>query len=168
MARCNVIYTDADGTVSRASFMELETEFTHIVAETLISQFATGDWMAANHADRIAGDKTVFKTSRFTPCKCDFVNGEKPLWDIRQASPCAMRKPIPSRIITYACMCNLPVFYFPICRTLTGQCVGGLVLTPSFLISSDFGFTSIPYFQVIDDTKDAQVNLYKYQYRALQ
>ena len=39
-------------------------------------------------------------------------------------------------------------------------------LTPSFLISSDFGFTpSVPYFQVIDDTKDAQVNLYKYQYR---
>ena len=78
VARGNVIHTDADGTVSRANFMELETEFTHIVAETLISQFATGDWMAAEHADRIAGDKAVFKTSRFTPCKCDFANGEKP------------------------------------------------------------------------------------------
>ena len=65
VARGNVTYTDADGTLSRANFMELETEFTHI-AETLISQFPSGDWMAANHADRIAGDKAVFKTSRFT------------------------------------------------------------------------------------------------------
>ena len=168
VARGNVIHTDADGTVSRANFMELETEFTHIVAETLISQFATGDWMAADHADRIAGDKAVFETSRFTPCNCDFVNGEKPLWDIRASQ--SVRNEKTNTITHYNLrmhVLNLPVFYLPYLShpDWTVRRRSGF-LTPSFLISSDLGFTpSIPYFQVIDDTKDAQFNLYKYQYR---
>ncbi len=168
VARGNVIHTDADGTVSRANFMELETEFTHIVAETLISQFASGDWMAADHADRIAGDKAVFETSRFTPCKCDFVNGEKPLWDIRASQSVRNEK---TKTITHFNLrmhvLNLPIFYLPYLShpDWTVRRRSGF-LTPSFMISSDFGFTpSIPYFQVIDDTKDAQFNLYKYQYR---
>jgi len=168
VARGNVIHTDVDGTVSRANFMELETEFTHIVAETLISQFASGDWMAADHADRIAGDKAVFKTSRFTPCKCDFVNGEKPLWDIRASQSVRNEK---TKTITHYNLrmhvMNLPIFYLPYLShpDWTVRRRSGF-LTPSFLISSDFGFTpSIPYFQVIDDTSDAEFNLYKYQYR---
>ena len=168
VARGNVIHTDADGTVSRANFMELNTEFTHIVAETLISQFASGDWMAADHADRIAGDKAVFKTSRFTPCKCDFVNGEKPLWDIRATQSVRNEK---TKTITHYNLrmhvMNLPIFYLPYLShpDWTVRRRSGF-LTPSFLISSDFGFTpSIQYFQVIDDTSDAEFNLYKYQYR---
>ena len=168
VARGNVIHTDADGTVSRANFMELETEFTHIVAETLISQFASGDWMAADHADRIAGDKAVFETSRFTPCNCDFVNGEKPLWDIRASQSVRNEK---TKTITHFNLrmhvLNLPIFYLPYLShpDWTVRRRSGF-LTPSFMISSDFGFTpSIPYFQVIDDTKDVQFNLYKYQYR---
>ena len=115
VARGNVIHTDADGTVSRANFMELETEFTHIVAETLISQFASGEWMAADLADRIVGDKAVFKTSRFTPCKCDFVNGEKPLWDIRASQ--SVRKEKANTITHYNLrmhVLNLPDFYLQI------------------------------------------------------
>ena len=62
---------------------------------------------------------------------------------------------------------NLPIFYLPYLShpDWTVRRRSGF-LTPSFLISSDLGLTpSIPYFQVIDDTKDAQFNLYKYQYR---
>ena len=168
VARGDVTHTDADGTVSLAKFMELKTEFTHIVAETLISQFATGDWMAAEHADRIAGGEAVFKTSRFTPCKCDFANGEKPLWDIRASKSVRNEK---NNIITHYNLrmqvLNLPVFYLPYLShpDWTVRRRSGF-LTPSFLISSDLGFTpSVPYFQVIDDTKDAQFNVYKYQYR---
>ena len=168
VARGNVIHTDADGTVSRANFMELKTEFTHIVAETLISQFAIGDWMVADHADRIAGDKAVFEKSRFTPCKCDFVNGEKPLWDIRASQSIRNEK---TKTITHYNLrmhvLNLPIFYLPILShpDWTVRRRSGF-LTPSFVVSSDFGFTpSISYFQVIDDTKDAQFDLYKYQYR---
>ncbi len=168
VARGNVIYTDSDGTISRANFMQLGTEFTHIVAETLISQFATGEWIAAEHADRIVGDKAVFKTSRFTPCKCDFANGEKPLWDIRASQ--SVRNEKDSTITHYNLrmhVLNLPVFYLPILShpDWTVRRRSGF-LTPSFTISSDVGFTpSISYFQVIDDTKDAQFNFYKYQYR---
>ena len=168
VARGNVIHTDADGTVSRANFMELETEFTHIIAETLISQFATGDWIAADHADRIAGDKAVFKASRFTPCKCDFANGEKPLWDIRASQ--SVRNEKTNTITHYNLrmqVLNLPVVYLPYLShpDWTVRRRSGF-LTPNFLISSDFGFTpSVPYFQVIDDNKDAQFNFYKYQYR---
>ena len=168
VARGNVIHTDTDGTVSRANFMELETEFTHIVAETLISQYASGDWMAADHAERIAGSKAIFKTSRFTPCKCDFVNGEKPLWDIRASQ--SVRNEETKTITHYNLrmhVMNLPIFYLPYLShpDWTVRRRSGF-LTPSFLISSDFGFTpSIPYFQIIDDTSDAEINLYKYQYR---
>ena len=168
VARGNVSYTDADGTVSRANYMELQTEFTHIVSETLISQFATGDWMAAEHAERIVGGKAVFKTSPFTPCKCDFANGEKPLWDIRASQSVRNEK---TQTITHYNLrmqvLNLPVFYLPYLShpDWTVRRRSGF-LTPSFLVSSDLGLTpSIPYFQVIDETKDAQVNLYKYQYR---
>ena len=168
VARGNVIHTDAEGTVSRASFMELDTEFTHIVAETLVTQYASGDWMAADHADRIAGGKAVFKTSRFTPCKCDFLNGEKPLWDI-QASQ-SVRNEKTNTITHYNLrmhVLNLPVCYLPYLShpDWTVRRRSGF-LTPSFLVSSDFGFTpSTSYFQVIDDTSDAEFNLYKYQYR---
>jgi len=146
--------------------MELETEFTHIVAETLISQFASGDWMAASHADRIAGDKSVFEKSRFTPCKCDFVNGERPLWDIRASQ--SVRNEKTSTITHYNLrmhVMNLPLFYLPYLShpDWTVRRRSGF-LTPSFLLSSDVGFTpSIPYFHVIDDTSDVEFNLYKYQ-----
>jgi LPS-assembly protein len=41
-------------------------------------------------------------------------------------------------------------------------------LTPSFIISSDLGFTpSIPYYQIIDETSDVEFTAYKYQYRGL-
>ena len=168
VARGNVIHTDREGTVNRAHVMELETEFTHIVAETLISQFASGDWMAASHADRIAGDKSVFEKSRFTPCKCDFVNGERPLWDIRARQ--SVRNEKTSTITHYNLrmhVVNLPLFYLPYLShpDWTVRRRSGF-LTPSFLISSDVGFTpSIPYFHVIDDTSDVEFNLYKYQYR---
>ncbi len=168
VARGNVIHTDREGTVTRAHVMELETEFTHIVAETLVTQFASGDWMAASRADRTASDKSVFEKSRFTPCNCDFVNGESPLWDIRASQSVRNEK---TRTITHYNLrmhvMNLPLFYLPYLShpDWTVRRRSGF-LTPSFIVSSDVGFTpSVPYFHVIDDTSDVEFNLYKYQYR---
>jgi len=168
VARGNVVHTDADGTVTRATVMELETEFSHIIAETLISQFASGDWMAADHADRRAGEKAIFESSRFTPCKCDFVNGERPLWDIRASQSVRNEK---TQTITHYNLrmhvMNVPLFYLPYLSHAdwTVRRRSGF-LTPSFLVSSDTGFSqSIPYFQVIDETSDVEFGMYKYQYR---
>ena len=170
IARGNVIHTDSNGTVSYATMMELDTEFSHILAETIISNFTSGEWIAADHADRIAGDRGIFDSSRFTPCKCDFLNGEQPLWDIKASQSIRDEK---TQTITHFNMrmnvLNVPVGYLPFLShpDWTVRRRSGF-LTPSFIISSDLGFTpSIPYYQIIDDSSDAEFTTYKYQYRGL-
>ena len=170
IARGNVVHIDGDGTVTNAAIMELDTEFSHILAETIISNFTTGEWISADHADRIAGDRGIFDASRFTPCKCDFLNGERPLWDIKASQSVRNEK---TQTITHYNMrmsvLNVPVGYLPFLShpDWTVRRRSG-VLTPSFIISSDLGFTpSIPYYQIIDETSDVEFTTYKYQYRGL-
>ncbi len=170
IARGNVVHIDGDGTVTHAAIMELDTEFSHILAETIISNFANGEWISADHADRIAGDRGIFDASRFTPCKCDFLNDEQPLWDIKASQSVRNEK---TQTITHYNMrmnvLNVPVGYLPFLThpDWTVRRRSGF-LTPSFIISSDLGFTpSIPYYQIIDETSDAEFTTYKYQYRGL-
>jgi LPS-assembly protein len=147
IARGNVVHIDGDGTVTNATIMEIDTEFSHILAETIISNFTTGEWISADYADRIAGDRGIFDASRFTPCKCDFLNGERPLWDIKASQSVRNEK---TQTITHYNMrmnvLNVPVGYLPFLShpDWTVRRRSG-VLTPSFIISSDLGFTpSIP------------------------
>ena len=170
IARGNVVHIDGDGTVTNAAIMEIDTEFSHILAETIISNFTTGEWLSADQADRIAGDRGIFDASRFTPCKCDFLNGERPLWDIKASQSVRNEK---TQTITHYNMrmsvLNVPVGYLPFLShpDWTVRRRSG-VLTPSFIISSDLGFTpSIPYYQIIDDTSDVEFTTHKYQYRGL-
>ena len=170
IARGNVVHIDGDGTVTNAAMMEIDTEFSHILAETIISNFTTGEWLSADQADRIAGDRGIFDASRFTPCKCDFLNGERPLWDIKASQSVRNEK---TQTITHYNMrmsvLNVPVGYLPFLShpDWTVRRRSG-VLTPSFTISSDLGFTpSIPYYQIIDETSDVEFTTYKYQYRGL-
>ena len=170
IARGNVVHIDGDGTVTNAAIMEIDTEFSHILAETIISNFTTGEWLSADQADRIAGDRGIFDASRFTPCKCDFLNGERPLWDIKASQSVRNEK---TQTITHYNMrmsvLNLPIGYLPFLShpDWTVRRRSG-VLTPSFIISSDLGFTpSIPYYQIIDETSDVEFTTYKYQYRGL-
>ena len=170
IARGNVVHIDGDGTVTNAAIMEIDTEFSHILAETIISNFTTGEWLSADQADRIAGDRGIFDASRFTPCKCDFLNGERPLWDIKASQSVRNEK---TQTITHYKMrmsvLNVPVGYLPFLShpDWTVRRRSG-VLTPSFIISSDLGFTpSIPYYQIIDETSDVEFTTYKYQYRGL-
>ena len=170
IARGNVVHIDGAGTVTNAAMMEIDTEFSHILAETIISNFTTGEWLSADQADRIAGDRGIFDASRFTPCKCDFLNGERPLWDIKASQSVRNEK---TQTITHYNMrmsvLNLPIGYLPFLShpDWTVRRRSG-VLTPSFIISSDLGFTpSIPYYQIIDETSDVEFTTYKYQYRGL-
>ena len=168
IARGNVIHKDAAGTESRANMMELDTEFSRILAETIISKFASGEWVAADSADRIVGDKGVFKNSRFTPCNCKFVNGEQPLWDIKASQTVRNEK---TKTISHYNMrmsvMNVPIGYLPLLShpDWTVRRRSGF-LTPSFRLSSDVGFSpTIPYYHVIDATSDLEVTAQKYQYR---
>ena len=170
IARGNVIHEDAGGTITRASIMELDTEFSHILAETIISKFASGEWIAADDADRIAGDKGVFNNSQFTPCNCNFVNGEQPLWDIKASQTVRNEK---TQTITHFNMrmnvMNFPVGYLPFLShpDWTVRRKSGF-LTPSFRFSTDLGFApAIPYYHVIDETSDLEITAHKYQRRGL-
>ena len=170
IARGNVVHIDGDGTVTNATIMEIDTEFSHILAETIILNLTTGEWISADHADRIAGERGIFDASRFTPCKCDFLNGERPLWDIKASQ--SVRNEKTQTITHYNMRMNVlkvPVGYLPFLThpDWTVRRRSGF-LTTSFIISSDFGFTpSIPYYQIIDETSDAEFTTYKYQYRGL-
>ena len=170
VARGNVVHTDAAGSVTNAVMMEVDTEFTHILAETLITRFAGGNWMAADSADRTAGESSIFDASRFTPCNCDFLNGERPLWDIRASQSVHNEK---TKTITHyntrMHVMNVPVTYLPFLShpDWTVKRRSGF-LTPSFQISSDLGVApSVPYFHVINETSDVELTAHKYQYRGL-
>lgn len=168
VARGNVVMTLPDGTRHKAILMEVDNEFTHIVAETLSTKFADGTSMKSKNGEQTVGDKAVFQSARFTPCKCDFENGETPIWDLRTTSTVRSEK---TNTISHnnvrMHVLNIPVGYFPYLAhpDWTVRRRSGF-LTPSFAISSDLGFTgSIPYYKVIDDTRDIEFTPYRYQYR---
>jgi LPS-assembly protein len=170
VARGNVVHTAADGTISYAEVMEIETEFSHIIAETIVAQFADGSWISAEHADRKTEQLEVFDQTRYTPCKCNFRNGERPLWGINATQTVRNEK---NQTVTHFNMrmhvLNVPVVYLPLLShpDWTVRRRSGF-LTPSFIVSSDLGFTpSVPYYHIIDETSDIELTPYKYQYRGL-
>ena len=146
--------------------MELDTEFSHILAETIISKFSM---VAGWRLTRPIGSqvKKVFLKIAVTPCNCDFINGEQPMWEIKSSRMVRNEK---TQTITHYNM-RLDVMNVPwgICLLShpdwTVRRRSGF-LTPSFRLSSDLGFTPIiPYYHVIDDTSDLEVTTQKYQYR---
>ena len=81
-------FVDADGAIHKSDMMVLDTEFTHIVAETLRSRYPDVFFIAAYiKTDSIS----VFDGSRFSPCDCEFENGETPIWTSGRHRPPARR-----------------------------------------------------------------------------
>ncbi len=168
VASGNVEFIDADGAVHRADVMTLDTEFTHIVAETLRSRYPDGSFVTAENGDIRTESVSIFNSSRFSPCDCDFENGETPIWDMRASSTRhnVETKTIIHRNVRMHIM-NVPIGYLPYLAhpDWTVRRRSGF-LTPSFVVSSDLGFTaSIPYYHVIDDTSDVELTPYRFQYR---
>ena len=170
VATGNVEFIDNDGAVHRADIMTLDTEFTHIVAETLRSRYPDNSFFIADEGDIVSGGTSIFDSSRFSACNCDFENGETPIWDLRATSTrhIAETKTIVHSNVRMHIL-NVPIGYLPYLahpdwtvRRRTG------FLAPSFLLSSDLGFsTSIPYFVVLGDTNDLEFTPYRFQRRGL-
>ena len=170
VATGNVEFIDSDGAVHRADIMTLDTEFTHIVAETLRSRYPDNSFFTADDGDIVSGGTSIFDSSRFSACNCDFENGETPIWDLRATSTrhIAETKTIVHSNVRMHIL-NVPIGYLPYLahpdwtvRRRTG------FLSPSFLVSSDLGFsTSIPYFVVLGDTNDIEFTPYRFQRRGL-
>ena len=168
VASGDVTFIDADGGVHRSDVMTLDTEFTHIVADTLRSRYPDGSFFIADSGDIRTDSVSVYDSSRFSPCDCDFENGETPIWDLRATST---RHNVETRTIIHRNVrmhiMNLPIGYLPYLAhpDWTVRRRSGF-LAPSFIINSDLGLTaSIPYFMVIDETSDAEITPYRFQHR---
>ena len=168
VANGNVTFVDADGAVHKSDVMTLDTEFTHIVAETLRSRFPDGSFVTADNGDIKTESVSVFDSSRFSPCDCEFENGETPIWDMRATSTrhnvetsTSIHRNVRMHIL------NVPVWYMPYLAhpDWTVRRRSGF-LTPSFTVNSDLGFTtSTPYFLVLNDTSDAEFTPFMFQHR---
>ena len=86
VANGNVVFVDANGAIHKSDMMVLDTEFTHIVTETLRSRYPDGSFFIADSGDIKTASISVFDGSRFSPCDCKFENGETPIWDLRATS----------------------------------------------------------------------------------
>ena len=168
VANGNVVFINVDGAIYKSDLMTLDSEFTHIVAETLRSRYPDGSFFTAEDGDIKTKSVSIFDRSRFSACDCDFENGETPIWDLRATSTThdVETKTIIHRNVRMHIM-NVPVGYLPYLAhpDWTVRRRSGF-LTPTFLLNSDLGFTaSMPYFKVIDDTRDVEFTPYLYQHR---
>ncbi|MEK9935707.1 MAG: LPS assembly protein LptD, partial [Rhodobiaceae bacterium] len=168
VAKGNVVFVEADGSTHKSDVMTLDSEFTHIIAETLRSRYPDGSFFTARDGDIKTKSLSVFDGSRFSACNCDFENGETPIWDLRATSTRhnVETKTIVHRNVRMHIM-NLPVGYLPYLAhpDWTVRRRSGF-LTPTFLLNTDLGFTaSIPYFKVIDETRDVEFTPFIYQRR---
>ena len=168
VANGNVTFIDATGAVHKSDVMTLDTEFTHIVAETLRSRYPDGSFLTADNGDIKTESLSVFDSSRFSPCDCEFENGETPIWDLRATST---RHNVETSTIVHRNVrmhiLNVPIWYMPYLAhpDWTVRRRSGF-LTPSFIINSDLGLTaSIPYFMVLNDTSDVEFTPYRFQHR---
>ena len=168
VASGDVSFTATDGTVHKSNVMTLDSEFTHIVAETLRSKYPDGSFFTAKDGDIKTESLSVFDGSRFSACKCDFENGETPIWDLRATST---RHDVTTGTIVHRNVrmhiMNVPIGYLPYLAhpDWTVRRRSGF-LTPTFVLNTDLGLVaSIPYFQVIDDTRDVEFTPYIFQHR---
>ena len=168
VASGDVSFTDADGAVHKSDVMTLDSEFTHIIAETLRSRYPDGSFFTAKDGDIKTDSLSVFDGSRFSACNCDFENGETPIWDLRATST---RHDVTTGTITHRNVrmhiMNVPIGYLPYLAhpDWTVRRRSGF-LTPTFALNTDLGLVaSIPYFQVIDETRDIEFTPYIFQHR---
>ena len=167
VASGNVSFTDADGAVHKSEVMTLDNEFTHIIAETLRSRYPDGSFFTAKDGDIKTESLSVFDGSRFSACNCDFENGETPIWDLRATST---RHDVATGTIVHRNVrmhiMNVPIGYLPYLAhpDWTVRRRSGF-LTPTLVMNTDLGFiASIPYFQVIDETRDVEFTPFVFQH----
>ena len=164
----NVTITTVDNIVHSAEEMTLDENFTHAIAKPLLTNLSDGSRFSASSGDHVQNKRTVFDRSVFSPCKCDYDNGESPIWDLRASKSI---HDVESRSITHQNVTmrifGLPVFYLPALvhpdETIKRQ--SGF-LTPNIAYSNDRGMTvTTPYYQILGPTRDVEFQPTNFQFR---
>ena len=167
LATGNVAFTDFSGSIHYSERLELSDEFTRVFAEPAISRLVDGSWLAGESVRYIQDVEAVYNDANFTPCNCDYINGEEPIWEIAagQIRHDPVSRTVYHKNIRFRLL-NIPVLYFPYLShpDWTVRRKSG-VLFPRFAYSNDHGFSyAQSYYQVIDDTSDIQVEPIFYQH----
>lgn len=163
IATGNIVFLDSSGGTHYADTLVLDDNFARAVAEPVISKFADGSWVGAEKASFSDDNGTSFDDIRFTPCDCDFINGETAAWELKSTSS----KHDPETQTIYhnnvtMHIYNVPVMYFPYLdhpdwtvRRRSG------IMPPQISFSSDLGATyAQSYYWVTGDTHDLEITPY--------
>tara|TARA_A100001015_G_C15043670_1_gene741734 strand:- start:5123 stop:5623 length:501 start_codon:yes stop_codon:yes gene_type:complete len=76
----NVIFTDHQGNIHFTDSMIMGNSFSEAFAEPVISKMVDKSWMASDSTEYYKDDYTLYDNATYTPCDCDYVNGETPIW----------------------------------------------------------------------------------------
>ena len=162
----NVVFTDHDGNIHFSDQMQMNDQFTRAFAEPVISRLADQSWMAGQTGEYVKDDYTVYDNATYTPCDCDYADGEVPIWQIDSSkswhdpnSKTVYHRNLQMKIL------RMPVLYFPFLShpDWTVRRRSGL-LYPSLSYSSDHGIKYIQsYYHVIDDTSDVEIRPYVFK-----
>ena len=156
----NVVFTDKNGNAHYAERIVLDKNFSYAFAEPVISQLVDGSWIGAEKIGRNQDNSTLFTGSRFTPCNCNFREGETPVWELQTSTTehnPAEQKFYHKHVRMY--IFSVPVMYLPFLshpdHTVRRQ--SGF-LEPRIAYSSDLGTTyAQSYYWVTGDTHDAEI-----------
>jgi LPS-assembly protein len=163
LATGNVVFTDHAANTHYIETLTLDDNFSKAFAETVISNLSDGSWVSAERVihDREGG--TDFVQSEFTPCNCDYLEGETPTWDLKTSK--TRHDPVSKTVFhnnVTMHIYNVPVMFFPYLShpDWTVRRRSG-ILPPEFKFSSDLGATySQSYYVVTGDTHDVEIAPY--------
>ena len=149
----NVIIKNNDGTVIEAPKVVLTNEFKSILSFTLYAEFKDNSKIKALKFTK-DNKNSIFINGEYTPCDCNFKNGEQPIWQLNSSK---IRHDLETKTIHFnnviLKILDFPVFYLPYLNypDPTVRRKAGF-LTPSWGFSSRNGFnSSIPYYFITDD-----------------
>ena len=149
----NISIISNDGTIIETSEIILTNEFKDILALTLFTKFKDNSKLKASRLSKIS-DRSVFFNGEYTPCNCDFKNGEKPVWQLNSSEVThdKLEKMIYFKNVVLKIM-DYPLFYIPYLSTPDPSVKrkNGF-LTPSIGYSNRNGLeTTIPYYFTTED-----------------
>ena len=149
----NISIISDDGTIIETSEIILTNEFKNILALTLFTKFKDNSKLKASRLSKNS-DRSIFLNGEYTPCNCDFKNGEKPVWQLNssevvhdQSNKTIYFKNVVLKIMDY------PIFYIPYLSTPDPSVKrrSGF-LTPTWSSSSRNGFqATVPYYFAPND-----------------
>ena len=153
IASGNISIISNDGTIIETSEITLTNEFKDILALTLFTKFKDNSKLKASRLLKTL-DRSVFFNGEYTPCNCDFKNGEKPVWQINSSEVThdKLEKMIYFKNVVLKIM-DYPVFYIPYMSTPDPSVrrKSGF-LSPSIGYSNRNGLeTTIPYYFITKD-----------------